>query len=122
MPFMTVRVTGLVESIRGLSDVMRRSPETNRQIINEATDLFERTAKSKVHVITGKTKRSTRKLTATSKYGIIESKFGAFWEEKREGSKGSLGPHKFLTETARVVKAEMPDIIRRYYADLFRSV
>ena len=122
MPFIRIEVTGLTDIQRQLVGIIRRSPETNRKILDESTDLFERVAKEKVHVITGKTKRSIRKFIITTKYGIIESKFGAFWEERREGSKGVLGPHKFLTETAIVVKKAMPDIIRKYYVQLFRSV
>lgn len=120
MPFITINITGLVEAIRGINGIIQDTPETNRSIIEEATSLFERVAKEKVHVISGRTKNSTRKVSVTAKEGIIESSYGAKWEEKREGSKGAQGPHKFLTETANVVIRAMPDIIKRHYDELIR--
>ena len=120
MPFISINVTGLTESITSLSDIMRNVPQANKAIIQEATDLFVRTAKSKVHVITGKTKNSIRGQTVTPNQSIVEAQWGAKFEEKRPGSKGSLGPHKFMTESTNIVSAKMPDIIKRHYDQLIR--
>ena len=121
MPFVRIEITGLNELLRGVSNLRQRVPETNRKILEESTTLFERVAKEKVHVITGRTKNSIRKGNVTPKFGTVEASWGAKWEEKREGSKGGQGPHKFLTEAARVTVSEMPDIIKKHYDDLIRQ-
>ena len=120
MPFVTIQVTGLDQIRGGLNNFIRQIPETNRKALEESTSLFERVAKEKVHVITGRTKRSIVKLAVTPQYGIVQARWGAKFEELREGTKGSLGPHKFLTETAAVVKQEMPNIIKKHYDELVR--
>ena len=120
MPFVSIHVTGINEIAGGINDIMRNSSQATRGIIDEAIDLFERTAKSKAHVITGKTKNSIRGQTVTPNQSIVEAQWGAKFEEKRPGSKGSLGPHKFMTESTNIVSAKMPDIIKRHYDQLIR--
>ena len=120
MPFISINVTGLTESISSLSDIMRNVPQANKAIIQEATDLFVRTAKSKAHVITGKTKNSIRGQTVRPRQSIVEARWGARFEEKRPGSKGSLGPHNFMTQSTNIVNTQMPNIIKRHYDQLMR--
>ena len=120
MPFITINITGITELMGGLNDIMRNSPQTTRNIIDEAMGLFERTAKSKVHVITGKTKNSIRGQVVTNKQGIFEARWGAKYEEKRPGTKGAQGPHNFFTQSINVLNAQLPSIIRRHYDELIK--
>ena len=122
MPFISINVTGLTDIIGGVSEFINNLPQTNQNIIDETTDLFVRTAKTKVHVITGKTKNSVRGQRVTQKQGLVEAHWGAKFEEQRSGTKGALGPHKFLTESSNVVRSAMPDIIRRHYDSLINRI
>ena len=120
MPFITINITGITELMGGLNDIMRNSPQTTRNIIDEAMGLFERTAKSKVHVITGKTKNSIRGQVVTNKQGIFEARWGAKYEEKRPGTKGAQGPHNFFTQSINILNAQLPNIIKRHYDELIK--
>ena len=120
MPFVSIHVTGINEIAGGINDIMRNSSQATRGIIDEAIDLFERTAKSKAHVITGKTKNSIRGQVVTNRQGILEAKFGAKYEEKRSGTKGAQGPHNFFTQSINVLNAQLPSIIRRHYDELIK--
>ena len=122
MPFISINVIGLNEIVGGINQFINNLPQTNQNIIDETTDLFVRTAKSKVHVITGKTKNSIRGQRVTGNQSIVESRYGAKFEEQRSGSKGALGSHKFLTESRDIVNQQMPNIIRRHYDNLISRI
>jgi hypothetical protein len=113
MPFISINA----DFSQILDDIHRKQQESsqwNYNALNEITDLFVNTAKSKVHVITGKTKDSIRKVSVTQKQAIIQADWGAKWEERRTGSKDGT-PHKFGTETINEIIPKGQEIIRKHY-------
>jgi len=114
MPFISINVTGLTESIDNINRVINGLSQMNIESLNESADLFVSTAKQKAHVITGKTRSSIRKVAVFPKEAVIQADYGAKFEENRQGVKDGT-PHKFLTDTAESISSKIPDIIKRHY-------
>jgi hypothetical protein len=117
MPFVTIKVTGLNELNAYFAKTQSQRGTTRRDIHEEAAQFFLKDALSNVHVITGRTKASTKISSVSERNAIIESGFGAPFEERRQGTK--LGTtHKFMTLAATNTTKAMPEIIRKHYDKL----
>ena len=115
MPFISINVTGLDQIINDNRNKIQNSSQWNINALNEGADLFVNVAKEKVHKITTRTQRSIRKVSVTRNVATIQADWGAKFEEQRSGNKGSLGPHKFGTETIKATIGPIGDIIRKHY-------
>lgn len=113
MPFISVNVD-FSEVLDDIRQKKEGSGQSNYNALNEIADLFVNTAKSKVHVISGRTKDSIRKISITQNQAVIQADWGAKWEEKREGTKGGTS-HKFGTETLNEIIPKGQEIIRKHY-------
>lgn len=114
--FVTMRVTGLRESVMALDAIQREMPQTRTEIIREGALFFFKDAQKNAHVITGKTKASIHIESVTSERGIISAGFGMPFEEKRGGTRLDAGtPHKTFSVAATNTAAQMPTIIRKWF-------
>lgn len=113
MPFISINAdfSDVFDDIR---QKQQGSSQSNVNALNEIADLFVNTAKSKVHIISGRTQKSIRKISVTQNQAVIQADWGAKWEEKREGTKGGTS-HKFGTETINEVYPKGQEIIRKHY-------
>lgn len=112
--FVTMRVTGLRESVMALDAIQREMPHTRTEIIREGALFFFKDAQKNAHVITGKTKASIHVESVTAERGIISASFGMPFEEKRGGTRLDAGtPHKTFSVAAKNTGAEMPRIIKK---------
>jgi hypothetical protein len=110
-------VTGLNEINSYFSTVQSQMSQTRKDTLNEAAQYFLKDALANVHVISGRTKSSTRISSVSENEAVIESGFGAPFEEKRDGTKFGT-PHKFMSGAAQRTASALPDIIRRNYDKL----
>lgn len=117
MPFITIKVTGLNEINSYFTHVQSDSPQTRKAVHQESGEFFLKNALANVHVITGRTKGSTKLSRVDEREAVIESGFGAPHEEKREGNKAGT-PHKFMSGAAKATFNELPNIIRKHYDKL----
>ena len=70
--------------------------------------------RARVHVITGRTKASTKIASVSDNEVIVESTFGAYYEEQRGE------PHDFMTQTAEVMNQKIPTIVRNRFDKINR--
>lgn len=115
-----VKRTGYNEAMHSLDRLIGSMPMTRKNILNEAADLFVKTAKPRIHHITHKTEKSTKKDRVTDKYAIVHSGFGAPHEETRKGAKHGTS-HMFMTYAATVVHKQFPMIIKKHVDDTLRK-
>jgi len=100
------KVTGLLESIRGLDNIMRDWPTVRRATLNEAARFLTNEAKRDVHVVTGRLKSSIGIESQTSNSVIVSAKTEyAAIENARKGTKhqtpksvGPYGTHDYFTK------------------------
>jgi hypothetical protein len=107
------KVTGLIESIRGLDGMLRDSPRTRTDILREGANLFAQDARANAHRISGKTANSIRVDSVTDRQATVSAGFGMPFEEKRAGNKDGT-PHKTFTEAGRRTNLIFPSIIRKH--------
>ena len=100
------KVTGLLESIRGLDNIMRDWPVVRRATLNEAARFLTNEAKRDVHVVSGRLKSSIgiESQTANSVTVAARTEYAAI-ENARKGTKhqtaktiGPYGKHSFFTD------------------------
>ena len=103
------RIDGLTQTVSNLNNMVNSElPMMKQRVLQRAAKVLEYQAQQKVHVITGKTKRSIKSSPAASggdSVGITAG-YGAKFEEK----KGS--PHDFMTQAKNeLAKIVVQDII-----------
>jgi len=100
------KVTGLIESVRGLDNIMRDWPTIRRATLNEAARFLTNEAKRDVHVVTGRLKGSIGIESQTSNSVIVSARTEyAAIENARKGTKhqtaktiGPYGTHDYFTK------------------------
>ena len=124
------KVTGLLESIRGLEGIMRDWPVVEKAVLNEAGRFIVNEAKRNVHVVSGDLKNSIsieqsmspRVVTVSAKmpYAKIENERRG---EKRQTPKtrGPYGPHDYFTRAIQSVERDFASRIKVSFDSLLRK-
>ena len=120
------KVTGLLESIRGLDGVMRDWPVVERAVLNEAGRFIVNEAKRNVHVVTGNLKASISIESQTPKSVTVSAKMPyAQIENARSGSKaqgpktvGPYGTHDYFTRATNAVTTTFASRIKANFDSL----
>jgi len=86
--------------INNANSKMRRFPQVKKDILKDITDVIVKEENRRVHVITGKTKRSIYAKILDENNAEVGAFYGAKWEEKRGA------PHDFKTQAAEIARIE----------------
>ena len=108
-----VKRIGYTEALGSLDTFVRNMTVARRNTLQEASNLFIKTAKPRIHHITHKTEKSTRVEKVTDKYAVCSSGYGAPHEEQRKGAKHGTS-HMFMTYAATIVHKQFPIIIIKH--------
>jgi len=115
------KVTGLLESIKGLDAVMREWPIVEKATLNEAGRFIVNEAKRNVHVVSGDLKKSISidpisspkvvVVSAKTRYAKIENDRRG---DKRQTAKtvGPYGPHDYFTRAVQAVQRDFASRIK----------
>jgi hypothetical protein len=114
------KVTGLLESIRGLDGVMREWPVVETAVLNEAGRFIVNEAKRNVHVVSGRLKASISIESQTPKSVVVSAKMPyAKIENERPGDKrqgpktqGPYGTHDYFTRATTAVTTSFASRIK----------
>lgn len=105
----TVDKSALISSIDG--KIRELGPAKNF-ILRDAGAFFVKQARSHVHIITGKTQKSTKVVSVSGNIVTMESAWGAPHEEARGD------PHDFMSQAREDLIQEFPRIIQSRYAHI----
>lgn len=112
MPTITFKVDS--QSVtRTIDNAIRELGPAKNFILRDAGAFYVQQARKYVHVITGRTKKSTKLVSVTGNQAIVESGWGAPFEEDRGD------PHDFMTQAAADLQQEFPNIIKNRYSRVF---
>ena len=115
------KVTGLLESIRGLEAVIREWPVVEKAVLNEAGRFIVNEAKRNVHVVSGDLQRSISiEPNQTPKMVVVSAKTRyAKIENDRKGdkvrtpkTKPPYGPHDYFTRAIQAVQRDFSSRIK----------
>ena len=119
--FIGFKVTGLLESIRGLDGVMREWPVVEKAVLNEAGRFIVNEAKRNVHVVSGRLKGSISIESSSSPKSVVVSAKMPYAkiENDRKGDKvptpktrGPYGPHDYFTRAIQAVERDFASRIK----------
>lgn len=100
-------------AIKTLNDMIRELVPAKHFALQDAGAFMVKTARQKVHIITGRTQKSTKVVSVSGNQVICESAWGAPFEEARGD------PHDFITQTLTELNTEFPRIISNRYSRIF---
>ena len=123
------KVTGLLESVRGLDGVMREWPVVERAVLNEAGRFIVNEAQRNVNVVSGRLKASISIESQTPKSVVVSAKMPyAKIENERSGTKspspktqGPYGTHDYFTRATNVVTTSFASRIKVSFDSLLRK-
>jgi hypothetical protein len=124
------KVTGLLESIKGLDSVMREWPIVEKAVLNEAGRFIVNEAKRNVHVVSGDLKNSISiEPVSSPKIVVVSAKTHyAKIENDRRGdkrqtpkSKGPYGPHDYFTRATAAVQRDFASRIKVNFDKLLQK-
>jgi hypothetical protein len=110
-----VKIEGLEDTIRSLDAIPRELGQAKRNALQEAANHMVRTAQSRVHVVTGKLKKSIKVESVTTDEAVVVAETHyAQQEEKRQGIKlGVNTPHTFMLPSSRETALLFPKMVIR---------
>ena len=124
------KVTGLLESIRGLDGVMREWPVVEKAVLNEAGRFIVNEAKRNVHVVSGDLKNSISiEQSMSPKVVTVSAKMPyARIENDRLGDKtptpktrGPYGAHNYFSRAIQAVERDFASRIKVSFDSLLRK-
>jgi hypothetical protein len=124
------KVTGLLESIRGLDSVLREWPIVEKAVLNEAGRFIVNEAKRNVHVVSGDLKRSISiEPVSSPKVVVVSAKTRyAKIENDRQGEKrqtpktvGPYGSHDYWNRAIQSVTRDFASRIKVNFDSLLRK-
>lgn len=111
---MSLKITVDMGQVRQNVDNMIREAGPAKQFILQDSGAFlVKSARSRVHIITGRTQRSTKIVSVSGDTVECESAWGAPFEEDRGN------PHDFITQALTDLQTEMPRIINNRMSKIF---
>jgi HK97 gp10 family phage protein len=110
-----VTIDGLEDIIRALDALPREMGQAKRRALQEAANFMVREAQSRVHVVTGRLKKSIKvESVTTDEATVIAETHYAQQEESRQGIKvGVNTPHQFMLPSSRATALQFPKMIIR---------
>lgn len=113
-----VQITGLQELLNSVSIARSQLPLIKREINGELVNTFVKGARDKVHKVTRKTEASTVVREISEQKGVAESRWGAFYEERRRGTKYGTA-HNFITQQLNEMIPQIDGIVNNKLNRLF---
>jgi hypothetical protein len=110
-----VTIDGLEDILRMLDGLPRELGQAKRKALQEAANHMVRTAQSRVHVVSGRLKKSIKVESVTTDQATVVAQTPyAQEEERRQGIKiGVNTPHQFMLPASRETALLFPKMIIR---------
>jgi len=93
------------------SNIIKQFPAAQKKTVQDTVKIIFTEADRKVHVVTGRTKRSGAVKYTSDNQAVITYEFGGVWEERRGGD------HAFLHEATQKGSKEMARIAQKYITE-----
>lgn len=110
-----VIIDGLEDIIRSLDAFPRELGQAKRRALQEAANFMVREAQTRVHVVSGRLKKSIKVESVTTEQAtVVAETHYAQQEESRQGIKiGVNTPHQFMLPASRATALQFPKMIIR---------
>jgi len=116
-----VRVTGLPETLRSITEIQREIPQTRMGVLREASTFMVFRAQERVHKISGNLARSIKVESITPQQAIVSANMPyARKEEERKGNRRMAPgtPHAYMKPSAQDTAQKMPELIKKGFDTL----